>query len=552
VSTTTDPVRRRMAAANPAPVGVEPPGGLMSADVLLAVIDDRSGDMTQEVESPERGTTIEKQRQRRTWVAAFAAGFVLVLIAGVSFGLLIRGGDQVDVIEPVPTSAAIPTTTVPAASTSTPAVESTVASTDDEVQVPGGGSANLEPAIEAGAISTTVSATISGPVVDANVVPASGGGAQWVETRLAASDAVIGDWLGWSVAVDGNRVVVGAPLAYEGDSEYAGAAYLFETDGTGGWGETKLIPSDGSDSGQFGMSVAVNGDRVVVGHPFDADAQGSAHIFDRTSDGSWVETKLTAADGVGGDVFGSSVAVDGDRVVVGAGGINDDTGSVYVFEPDGDSGWAGAKLAASDGEPRTFFGFMADGPRGMPIAADRGRIVIGSRSSSGESTVYVYESDGSGGWVETRLAEFGFGVDIEGDRIVISDESAVHVFEPDGNDGWTQTEVMISDRAPGDPVLRMTQSKYSPIATANGRIAFASFPIDTEFVSTNLGSVDPAEQMGPVYIFDPNGDNEWAETILDVSSNNQILGFVFTVAADEDRVVVGATGMIYVYEHVQN
>ena len=143
-------------------------------------------------------------------------------------------------------------------------------------------------------------------------------------------------------------------------------------------------------------------------------------------------------------------------------------------------------------------------------------------------------------------------MDIDGDRIVVSDESAVRVFEPDGDGGWTQTEVMISDRDPGDPVLRMTQSKYSPVAAANGRIAFASLPIDTEFDSTVTGSVDPAEQMGPVYIFDPNSDNEWAETILDVSSNNQILGFVFTVAADEDRVVVGATGMIYVSEHVQN
>ena len=173
--------------------------------------------------------------------------------------------------------------------------------------------------------------------------------------------------------------------------------------------------------------------------------------------------------------------------------------------------------------------------------------------------MYVYEPDGAGGWTETKLADFGFGVDIDGDRIVISDESAVHVFEPDGNDGWTQTEVMISDRTQEDPVLRMTSSD-SPVAAADGAVVFASFPINTEFNSTVMGEVDPAEQKGPVYIFDPDGDNRWTETNLNVSSNNQIIGFVFTVAADGNRVVVGATGditagtagSIYVYEHVQN
>jgi hypothetical protein len=313
------------------------------------------------------------------------------------------------------------------------------------------------------------------------------------------------------------------------------------------------------------MSVAVDGDRIVVGAPFDLDGRGSVYVFDRSSDGTWAVTKLTASDGSGGDSetagdsFGSSVAVDGDRVVVGAGGHNDDTGAVYVFESDGVDGWTATKLTASDGAPRTYFGFEAERTRGMPVAADGGRIVVGSRSSFGETGVYVYEPDGAGGWVETKLAEFGLGVNIDGDRVVISDESAVHVFEPDGAGGWTETRVMISDRAPGDPILRMTQSLGLPVAAADGRIVFASFPIDTEFVSTVTGSVDPAEQMGPVYVFDPEGSDEWTETNLNVPTHNQIVGFVFAVAADGDRVVVGALGITggsqgaaYVYEHTQN
>jgi hypothetical protein len=300
------------------------------------------------------------------------------------------------------------------------------------------------------------------------------------------------------------------------------------------------------------MSVAVDGDRIAVGAPFDLDDQGSVYVFDRDDNGQWLETKLTASDGGRGDVFGSSVAVDGDRVVVGAGGQNDDTGAVYVFESDDSRGWTGTKLIASDGAPRTYFGLMADRARGIPVAADDGRIAVGSRSSSADAKVYVYEPDGSGGWTETKLAEFGFGVDIEGDRIVVSDESAVHIFEPDGSGGWIETKVMISDRTAESPVLRMTQSYGLPVAAADGRVVFAAFPINTDSVSTAFGSVDPAEQSGPVFVFGPEGDNEWTQTNLNVSTHNPILGFVFAVAADGDRVVVGApgaNGAAYVYEH---
>ena len=140
----------------------------------------------------------------------------------------------------------------------------------------------------------------------------------------------------------------------------------------------------------------------------------------------------------------------------------------------------------------------------------------------------------------------------DGDRIVVADESAVHVFTRQATDGWTETVVMISDRSQEDPVLRMTQSRGSPVAAADGRIVFASFPIDTDFVSTNLGPVDPDEQMGPVYLFAPSSADAWTEANLNVSSNNDIVGFVFAVAADGNRVVVGSIGAAYVYEPAQN
>jgi hypothetical protein len=114
-----------------------------------------------------------------------------------------------------------------------------------------------------------------------------------------------------------------------------------------GWATTsayaaKLIASDGRDNDGFGYSVAVSGDTVVAGAPDDdvgsQSNQGSAYVYVRPETG-WLDTtqtaKLTAGDGTGGDKLGTSVAVSGDTVVVGAYahdvGSNSGQGSAYVY-----------------------------------------------------------------------------------------------------------------------------------------------------------------------------------------------------------------------------
>ena len=110
MSTSKDPVRQRMAAANPARTEAEPPGDVMTAAVLLDMIDERRGAMTHKLNPQEQDLPVETRGVRRNWVAAFAAGFAVVLIVGIAFGLLNRGGDPLDVVSPVTTTT--PTTTV--------------------------------------------------------------------------------------------------------------------------------------------------------------------------------------------------------------------------------------------------------------------------------------------------------------------------------------------------------------------------------------------------------------------------------------------------------
>src|SRR5690606_18580450 len=153
------------------------------------------------------------------------------------------------------------------------------------------------------------------------------------------------DQFGWSVAINGNRALVGA--IYDDDTvSNSGSVYVFEYNGTDWIQTAKLFALDRQGNDYFGSSVALQGDRVVVGALGDDDRgvgdSGSAYIFEYRQ-GTWQQVgKLTAADSAASDNFGSSVAIDGTRIVVGS--IYDDdngksnSGSAYVFEHNG-SAW---------------------------------------------------------------------------------------------------------------------------------------------------------------------------------------------------------------------
>ena len=161
------------------------------------------------------------------------------------------------------------------------------------------------------------------------------------QQKLEASDAVAGDLFGALVAISGETVVIAA----QGDDGAAGAdqgsVYVFVRSG-GVWSQQqKLEASDAAPVDVFGSSVAISGETVVVGAPFDDGAmgadQGSAYVFVR-SGGVWSQRqKLEASDAAVADNFGGEVAISGGTVVVGAplddGAAGFNQGSAYVFAP---------------------------------------------------------------------------------------------------------------------------------------------------------------------------------------------------------------------------
>ncbi|MCZ6793111.1 MAG: hypothetical protein O7J95_05795 [Planctomycetota bacterium] len=169
----------------------------------------------------------------------------------------------------------------------------------------------------------------------------------WSEiTRLTDPNGGSGDEFGFAVAIDGNWAVVGAPGSDQDDTD-AGAAYVFER-ANGVWSAAHRFQPSGIAAGdRFGFSVAVKGDLIVVGAPEqEVDTQdalgnavtlsdaGAAYVFEYTNQGWSQKYRFTADDAASGDLFGTAVAVDGSEVAVGAPMRDDqgtDTGAVYVF-----------------------------------------------------------------------------------------------------------------------------------------------------------------------------------------------------------------------------
>ncbi len=193
------------------------------------------------------------------------------------------------------------------------------------------------------------------------------GGTWTQQKKLTPTDRFLDDGFGTRVAIDGDTLVVGA-------SGGQGAAYVFGRTG-GTWDQQKILTAPTRAAGdEFGFWVAVSGETVVVG-ALGADGtytdQGKAYVFTRT-DGNWGEPfTLEASDAQKDDLFGRSVAVSGDTVVVGAeyddigpkiallgdlDRVNENQGSAYVFKRSGESWPQKAKLTGSDSSARDLFG----------------------------------------------------------------------------------------------------------------------------------------------------------------------------------------------------
>ena len=297
-------------------------------------------------------------------------------------------------------------------------------------------------------------------------------GGTWTQQAvLLAPDGALGDKFGYSVAVSEDTIVIGS---YNDDTAFSngGSAYVFVRSGTTWAFQQKLTPGDGTADDEFGNAVGITGELIVVGSHFadlPGNAQaGSAYIFRRTGT-TWAQTqKLIPVAGpngpILGDHFGESVAVSS-MIAVGAAG--DDTpftsaGAVYVFAESGGSYVQQQKLTIPDGTNGDLFG--------SSVAIEGNTLVGGAREDTpipaqpAYGAAYVYEFNGSTWISQGKLTasdgasfdRFGWSVTVsnnviavgarEDDTTVGADAGSAYIFTRNGA-VWTEVQKL----APTDP-----------------------------------------------------------------------------------------------------
>jgi hypothetical protein len=374
-----------------------------------------------------------------------------------------------------------------------------------------------------------------------------GGNNNWGQyTKITASDGKADDYFGYSVSIDGDTAVVGA-YKVDDNGDDSGAAYIFDRNQVGGnWEQTiKIIPEESGD--RFGWSVSVSGDTAVVGAPGKKDNganSGTAYIFYRNLGGGdyWGEDrKITASDGAAGDYFGYSVSLDGDTLIVGAYGDDDNgsaSGSAYIFyrnQGGGDYWGELKKIIASDGTATNLFG--------SSVSISGNTVVVGAwfdddyGYASGSAYIFYRDQGGSNNWGEvTKLngfalnGYFGYSVSIDGDTVVVgaygSGSASIFYRNQGGTDNWGQvTTVTASDGAAGD--------SFGLSVSIDG---------DTVVVGAT-GDDDNGSASGSAYIFNRNqgGVDNWGEVkkiIANDSAEEDLFGI--SVAISGPAVVVGA------------
>ncbi|MCH2134325.1 MAG: FG-GAP repeat protein [Phycisphaerales bacterium] len=302
-----------------------------------------------------------------------------------------------------------------------------------EVELPLSGEATLDAMIGT-AVSIDGDWAVVGAPLDTGNAWASGViyVYEWIDagwalhSRLVADDGDIGDMMGVSVDVLGDQIIAGAWFDNDAGSN-SGAAYVFDYDSSLGWTQSaKLVMPGAAPEDAFGRTVALGADFCAIGAPLDDDqgpTSGSVCVFNRTGTGGWTfETKLLHPGGAAGDQLGLSLAVDGDRILSGAPWSNDGRGEIHLWERFGTWTHTWYMTMESVGAPSDYFGFS--------VAIDGDRMAAGTYrdDSYGEDAgslwtmVRVFD-----GWAYTKHppptpqvgACFGVSLALSGERLLV-------------------------------------------------------------------------------------------------------------------------------------
>lgn len=360
--------------------------------------------------------------------------------------------------------------------------------------------------------------------------------------ELQPLDSLFIDFFGQSVDMDGDTLVIGAPL-------WAGAAFVFKRTGTTWTQQARLVDSDGTSGDKFGCAVAIDGNTILVGAELNGHSgvlgAGAAFVFVRNGDTWSQQAKLVAPDAAAYDLFGHSVALCDDTAVMGA--INNNSngiirvGSAYVFLRSGTSWSMQSELIASDALTQDKLG-SAVAISGDTIAAGAVDADVPGLNGLSAGAVYVFTRFNDTWQQQAKLRgqdtaggdNFGNAIALSGDRLVVgaynddvagvSNTGSVYVYSR-SNGAWL----------PGAQIT-------APNALQNDRFGSAVAISGNMIVIGANESFQPpgGSQAGAAYIFGAP-DSGWLPRAKIVPGNSEALDhFGSSVAISGNLVLIGA------------
>jgi hypothetical protein len=392
-------------------------------------------------------------------------------------------------------------------------------------------------------------------------------GANWIQQAyLKTSDTAAGDYFGASVSISGDTIVGAAT----GPLDSPGAAYVFTRSGASWTQQARLLASNRDDFDRFGESLAIAEDTIVVGASGEesattgvngngsdntAQSSGAAYVFVRSGLNWAQQAYLKASNTETGDLFGTSVAIFGNMIAVGAlkeesaaTGVNGNqnnnaalnSGAAYLFLRTGSTWAQQSYIKASNTGPGDEFGASvgisgdaiivgapAEGSAATGVNGDQN-----NNSSSYSGAAYVYSLDGG-----APEDHFGLSVDVDGDTAVVGEldhdwggpsAGKAWVFRRTGA-VWNQEAGLLNNNpAAGD--------RFGVAVAVSGNRVIVGADYDDEPNGLGATKVD----CGSATVFERNASGVW--NVLGKLSSGQSAGDSFgrTVAIDGDTLAIGA------------
>jgi hypothetical protein len=287
-------------------------------------------------------------------------------------------------------------------------------------------------------------------------------GAHWVQqAKLLPGDA--SKYFGVSVVLSGDTALIGAHWADNDSGVNTGAAYVYQRSNTTWTQQAKLLASDGANTDYFGIAVALDGDTALIGSERDDDMgtdSGSAYVFVRSGTSWSEEAKITPSDGAADDRFGGAVALEGNTALISAmrndNSPGTDSGATYVYVRNNGNWELEQKLGAPDASLYDFFGSS------VALYGDKALIGVtgDDDNGSGSGSAHVFFRN-NGSWThEAKLLAsdgadydyFGTSVALFGNTALVGASWSDHNGENSGSaylfmfDGtnWSQQAIMTS------------------------------------------------------------------------------------------------------------